>query len=800
MHGWHTAGVNDRARPAAPAAATRRDAESADGAKVLRGEVVAVVYADTASGFGVVEVLGDDGDDDGDGPPRAAGPLAGLAPGQPVRLVGEWTEHPRHGTTFQVSHYEVDEPRSPEGLTAFLASDRFPGVGKVLAARIVEAFGLELPRVLDADPEELARIPGVSRDLAHRVGQAWEAAGALAALVQRLGEAGASAAVARAAHRVLGDDAPALLDADPYELLRVPGGRWEHAEALAAAAGITPDDPRRQQAAAAAAHAELRERAGHVAAPASLLLSGVARLLGEEGGDPLAALESAVSAGRLAAEDDPQLVGEGDGGEDPRRWYLPAALRAERGLAADFQRLAGARSRVADRLGAAARDVDAGLTPEQAAGVRAALSSPVTVLTGGPGTGKTRAVVEVASVCEAADLRVALCAPTGRAAKRLEEVTGRPASTVHRLLEAQPAGDGAFRFGYGPSRRLPHDLVVADEVSMADLGLCAALVAAVDDGAHLLLVGDADQLPPVGPGAALRDVLTVAVPAEEAVGDSTDGAREAADADGDVAGGRVEGVGDDGRDRRRGPVVAARLRTVHRQAAASRIVTLAHEVNQGEATPPQGRDGDVFAVPEHRDAVGDRVAAIVAERAPAFFGCAPNEVQVLSPMYRGPAGVDALNAALRERLNPAQGRPAVAGLREGDRVVQTRNDPERGVANGDVGEVAAIDRAAATLEVGFPHGMASYDTDDAADLRLAWCLTVHKAQGGEWPVVVLVLDRGHRIMLARELVYTAITRAREGLILVGDPQLLASAARRRGAGLAERETLLAERLRTQRAG
>jgi RecD/TraA family predicted helicase len=415
-------------------------------------------------------------------------------------------------------------------------------------------------------------------------------------------------------------------------------------------------------------------------------------------------------------------------------------------------------------LGRAAEEFapDPELTDEQRAAVTAALTHGVSVLTGGPGTGKTRTVLEIVRACEARDLRVALCAPTGRAAKRLEEVTGRAASTVHRLLEARGVPGAGFRFGMDEHRPLPQDVVVADEWSMADARLAHALARAVGDGAHLVLVGDADQLPSVGPGAVLRDLLD---PASAAL------------------------------------VASTRLSRIHRQAAASRIVTLAHEVNAGTVRSPwarrgagAAREGDVFAVPERPPAVARRVAAIVAERAPAYFGCVPSDVQVLAPMYKGPAGVDALNAALKERLNPPAGRPLVGGWHEGDRVVSTRNDPELDVANGDIGEVVATDRGARTVEVAFATGSAVYDADRARDLAPAWCLTVHKAQGGEWPVVVFVLDHGHRTLLWRELVYTGITRAASGLLLVGSPELLAAAAGRTGAGARGRLTGLAPRL------
>lgn len=718
------------------------DANGLLGEEELTGEVAAVVFTNPATGFGVVELTGE-------GDRRAVGPLASLVAGQPVRLVGRWTEHQRYGPTFQAAYFEQVRPRSTSGLAAFLSSDRFPGVGDTLAGRLVAAFGLDLATVLTEEPDRLTTVRGVSPKLAATIADAWRAAGALAALVQELGAIGLPAAVAAAVHRAFGDEADRVLAEDPYRLLEIRGVGWDHAEALARAQGVAALDDRRLAAGARTAHRQTCLAGGHVLLDDAALSAETARLLAVNPAGVARALELAADRGDLVAEAE----------DDGRVWYTPGDLAAERDLAAALVRLRAARSRVAGPAGD--WEADAALTVEQRAAVGAALRAPVSVLTGGPGTGKTRTVVEVVRACEAADLRVALCAPTGRAAKRMEEVTGRSASTIHRLLEARGAPGSGFVFGYDDRRRLPHDLVVADEWSMADLRLAAALARAVGDGAHLMLVGDADQLPSVGPGAVLRDLLDE----------------------------RSEGV-----------VRSTRLTRIHRQAAASRIVTLAHEVNAGHVAPLQGNMGDVFAVGERSGQVADRVAEIVAVRAPSYFGCTPADVQVLAPMYRGPAGVDRLNARLKERLNPPAGRRAVAGWHEGDRVVQTRNDAELDVANGDVGEVVATDTGQRTVEVAFPQGTVTYDADRAGDLSPAWCLTVHKSQGGEWPVVVLVLDPGHRPMLWRELVYTAITRAATGLLLVGTPALVAAAARRTGSGTRHRRTRLAQRLADAAAG
>ena len=734
-------------------------APAVPGSEVLTGEVGAVIFANPSTGFAVVEVVGEDPTDAA----RASGPLSDLVVGQPVRLLGRWTEHERYGPTFAALAYELDRPRSSDGLVSFLSSDRFPGVGRKLARRLVDRFGLDIGSVISDQPHLLAGVQGISPRLAATIAESWDQAGALAELVRRLAQAGLSAGVAQAVHRRFGEGALDLLTSDPYALRGIRGVGWKHLDALGRAAGIARDDPRRLGAGVEAAHRQAAARHGHVALTEDELIGEAVQLLGVDPLQARAGLERAAQQRRLRRDEVP-AAGAAAGAAAEPLWYTPADLAAERDLAAAIARLVAARSRL--RRVATDYRAEPELTAEQARAVRAALEHQVSVITGGPGTGKTRTILELVRVGEEASLNLALCAPTGRAARRMEEVTGHGAATVHRMLEARPAGgddgDGdaaGFTFSYGDDRRLPFDVVIADEWSMADVRLAAALAAAVDDGAHLVLVGDVDQLPSVGAGAVLRDLLSP----------------------------EVSGVPD-------APVAATRLTKVHRQAAQSRIVTLAHEVNSGAVPPLSGRDNDVFVVPEVAATVVARVAEIVAVRAPAFYGCSPGSVQVLAPMYRGPAGVNALNAGLKERLNPARGRPAVGGFNEGDRVVATRNDTELEVANGDIGEVVEVDLTQRTLKVAFAHGVVDYPPEKVEDLNPAWCLTVHKSQGGEWPVVVLVLDPSHRAMLWRELVYTAITRAARGLLLVGDAGLVAAAARRTGSGARRRRTRLAQRI------
>lgn len=713
-----------------------------DAPERVAGEVVYVIYADDTTGFGVVSL-----DEDRDGTIKAAGPLAGLTAGQAVTLVGRWNDHPRHGRTFDADFYELSTPRTEDGLRAFLAGDRFPGVGEKLAGKLVAAFGTSLDQVITSEPEQLVTVSGVSAALAARIHNAWQAAGLLPQLVQRLDAAGLGPAVAQAAVRRFGDRAAEVLDEDPYRYLVLPGVRWKHADALGHAAGVDPDDPRRLAAGAAGLVSALCRHQGHTWLPVDQVLERLPAVVGGEMARARTALAQAGARDELDIDAAPL-------GDLPGDRVAPRQLHdAEITLAARLAALVAGGSDPANPLsGQEDAAGDGELTDEQHAAVTQASTVGVSILTGGPGTGKTHTIAEVIRRAAGAGAQVALCAPTGRAAKRLEEMTGHAATTVHRLLEARPEPGGGFGFGRDADNPLPQDLVVADEWSMADAGLAAALAAALEPPTHLLLVGDPDQLPPVGPGASLRDLLACGI------------------------------------------VGVTRLTRIHRQAARSRIVTLAHELNAGSAPVVAGREGDVFAVSERPPAIADRVADIVAERAPAYFDCTPAEVQVLSSMYRGPAGVDALNTALKQRLNPARGRTAVAGWHEGDRVIATRNDPDVDVANGDIGEVAVTDRSAHAVTVAFPQGEVTLTGERLTHLAPAWCLTVHKSQGGEWPVVVLILDRAQRSMLTRELVYTAVTRARRGLLLVGDPALLAEASTRRGAGLSARRTTVAERV------
>ncbi len=705
----------------------------------LVGEVRGVHHADARTGFGVVEIEPQEG-----GPgERCSGPLADLVEGQSVRLVGRRTVHPRYGPTFEAMLYEQVTPTDVAGLTSFLTSERFTHIAPGVVQRILTTFGAGAGAAIEAGAEHVVERCDIALDDARAICDAWAAGLAMARLVRLVEGAGWPMDAVRSAHARFGADVVDVAREDPYVLLLAERVRFAHVDALADRLDVARDDVRRLVAGAVTAVRAARRQDGHQHLPRRDAIAAATALLGVDAMLAADGIERALARGQLVEE-----VLEG-----VAVVALPSAQADEVALAEGLTRLLGA-ARVLPIVDADEVDTDAAhdgdtdvdddsssagtvvLTGDQRAAVALTATAGVSVLTGGPGTGKSTTVRALVARALAGGANVALAAPTGRAAKRLEELAGHVATTIHRLLEARPDDDGGFRFRFGRDEQLPYDLIVVDETSMCDTWLAARLVEAVPDGAHLVLVGDADQLPSVGSGDVLRDLM------------------------------------------RSDAVPVARLEEIHRQAAGSRIVTLARGILAGDPGELRGVDGDVFVAEEQdRSAIVPRVVQAVAVRAPERFGVTPDDVQVLAPMYRGPNGVDALNAALKEALNPGAGRASVAGLHVGDRVMQTRNDAELDVANGDVGTVVDLSARDGTVRVGFPRGEVTYPAGRVRDLVAAWAVTVHKAQGGEWPVVVLVLDPAHRSMLWRNLAYTAVTRAARALILVGRSDALRLAAR-----------------------
>lgn len=669
--------------------------------------------------------------------------------GELVRARGVWREDPSWGRQFVASSLEILPPSSPEALADYLASGIVPGLGPKTAARLVERFGTELPAILERTPERLREVKGLRRGLAERLVEAWRAHRAGRDLLLFLHAHGVGLGRARAVLDAWGERALERITADPYALAReVPGVGFGTADALARRLGLAEDAPARLVGALEEALRRTAEE-GHTAVGRGALLAAARRLLDGSAPGLEAALDHAIADGLLTTTS-----------SDGEAWVqLPELARAEEGIVSELARLAAVPLgwRLAEPRAAVEAALDVlGLepSPEQRAALEAALSHKLLIVTGGPGTGKTTLVRAILAGLEGPRIRIALAAPTGRAAKRLAESTGREAKTLHRLLEAEP-GRG-FRRGRG--RLLECDLLIVDEVSMVDTLLMRATLEALPDGAGLLLVGDADQLPSVGPGQVLADLLACAA------------------------------------------IPAVRLRQVFRQAAESGIVRNAHRILLGE--PPEfaraeDPDGDFFGmrVRDPEDAA-DRIVALVSERIPERFGLDPwSDIQVLSPVNRGPLGVRTLNRRLQERLDPHPAdviERAGQRLAVGDKVMQLANDYEREVYNGDLGRIVAIDRQARQVEVVFDGRSLTYGFDELDALAPAFAATIHKAQGSEYPAVVLALARAHGRMLNRRLLYTAITRARRLVVLVAEPEALARAVRE-GGGPARR-TLLGHRL------
>ena len=703
-------------------AATLFDADAASYSGTV--EVLGVIYRADDDGYAVLEVQEVDS---GEGF-ALIGPVAHLDPGAQAEVSGEWQTHSRYGRQLRAQGAVPLDPADRDGQVAYLSSLRHIGLKR--AERLCDTYGEAVLREIAADPERVfGSLRGVSADQAAAAAQSWYASRAIRDLHVQLAPHGL-AHLATPIHARYGERSMAILHEDPYRLTEVPGVGFARADKIALAADVPPESSRRAQAAALYALIEA-EGQGNSYLPLPELTQRTARLTGI-GPDPDVLVQA------------PGLV------EDESRIYRESTLESERAVAATLATRAAAPPHLDHDPGEEPRS---DLTDEQWAAVRAAFGARVSVLTGGPGVGKTKSTKEIVAEAEAAGATIALCAPTGRAARRLEETTGHEAKTIHRLLEWMPGREPAFR----PGRPLPADLVIVDESSMLNLRLAEVLLNGLAETTHVVFVGDADQLPPIGAGKPFEDL---------------------------IASGAV-------------PVV--RLTQIFRQAARSMITTAAHEINQGRPPhlePGPEQEHDFFFIERGTpERALETVVEVVAQRAPAKFAVDPvREVQVLAPMYRGPVGIDALNERLQAELNPA-GAPALDNrFRIGDRLIQTRNSHELGLMNGSIVFLRDDDPSEEEIVV---------DTDDGGSLvipygetgalRLAYAISVHKAQGCEVPVVVGVCNRSHSRMLNRPLLYTAITRARSSCVLIGDQAVLASAVRRDDSG--GRHSGLAERLR-----
>ncbi len=683
------------------------------------------------------------------------GALTGAQVGESLRLRGVWTTHAKYGRQFEVRTYEVQLPATVEGLRKYLGSGLIKGVGPVNAGRIVDYFGLRTLDVIESDVNLLREVPGIGEKRVAGIAAAWEEQKHIKEIMIFLQTHGVSTGLAVKIYKQYGDEAIAIVQRDPYRLAKdIYGVGFKTADKIARQLGFAADAPERLQAGLRYALGQFSD-AGHCFATRAQLVEAAAALLEAPREACTAQLDILIRMEEVIAE-------PGDAPES-EAIYLPPFFYAERGVA---NRIRGLQTASQDRLAHfRALDWDAAFTwldqqsgftlaAQQREAVRMALTQKVSILTGGPGTGKTTIVGSLLRLLGAHGGSVLLAAPTGRAAKRLSELTGKPAKTLHRLLEFNPSP--AQPFLRDQENPLDAALVIVDESSMLDVLLANHLLKAVALGCHLLLVGDVDQLPSVGPGNVLRDCIAS------------------------------------------GTVPVTRLEVIYRQAEDSFIVVNAHRINQGDLPIFQGaRDCYLFQQPEPQ-AAAELLLDVVVNRIPGKFGYdAQRDIQVLTPMHRGAAGVGELNRRLQAALNPpapakTDWRHGSRVFRVGDRVMQLRNDYDRQVFNGDMGRIVTLDLEDQVLTVDFDGARVEYETAQLDELVHAYAVSVHKAQGSEFPVVVLSLLMQHYMLLQRNLLYTAVTRARELVVLVGDPRAIGMAVR--NDKIAGRNTRLAERL------
>ena len=736
---------------------------------MLEAVLERITYANEETGYTIARVA-----TERTGPDllTVVGPLLGAQIGESLRLTGRWSSHPRYGKQFQVDSYTTVLPATIQGIRRYLGSGLIKGIGPMMAERMVAHFGTDILTIIEDQPERLIEVHGLGPKRTQRIADAWEEQKAIKEVMVFLAGVGVSTSLAVRIYKRYREDSIAVVRNEPYRLAsEVWGIGFRTADTIAQAVGIPHDSPQRIKAGLQYTLSQAADN-GHCYLPELDLVREAAKIL-EVDREPIdPCLDELVTDDGVVREGVPDrrdLVGAGT----IAAVYLVPFHRAERSLAGGLMDLLRSRE---ERLPAFS-DVDwatalgwlqARTGQDLAAGqldaVKLALTSKVAVLTGGPGCGKSFTVRSIVTLATAKHATVVLVAPTGRAAKRLAELTGHDACTAHRLLELQPGGEAK----YDRDNPLHADLVVVDETSMMDVILANKLIKAIPEGAHLLLVGDVDQLPSVGAGEVLRDLL-------------------AADT-----------------------IPRVRLTQIFRQAQQSGIVVNAHRINHGQ--PPQltgfpdfywfGCDPPEDSGLHPAEETAKLVVDIVAHRIPAKFGLDPiRDIQVLTPMHRGPAGAGNLNAVLQEALIPERdGTPEkrYGGrvFRVGDKVTQLRNNYNNGTAgifNGTIAVVTSLSLQEQTLTILTDENEhVDYDFAELDELAHAYAVTIHRSQGSEYPAVVIPLTTSSWMMLQRNLLYTGVTRAKQLIVLAGSRRALAQAVRTPGAG--RRHTALTHRL------
>ena len=711
----------------------------------IEGVLERIVYFNEASNFTVAKLQVERNPE----LVTVVGSMPSPNPGETLRLQGEWTVDAKFGRQFRVASCLSVLPATVTGIEKYLGSGLVKGIGPVMAKRIVDMFALETLDIIEAVPDRLLEVEGIGRVRAERISKAWQEQKEVREVMVFLQGHGVSSTYAVKIYKAYGDKSVSVVRENPYRLaLDISGIGFKTADRIARNLGVDPASQFRAEAGILHTLNELVGE-GHIYYPRDKLIDAAASLLEVECAVAETALASLVDQRLVVADDQP----------DERAVYLAPLYVAEVNTARRLKTLVQVpreltRLDVAQAIDWVQHTTRIELAALQKEAIRQVLSSKVLVLTGGPGTGKTTLINCMIRILEQQGQRILLASPTGRAARRMTEVTGRDARTIHRLLEYSPSEGG---FKRNEERPLEADVVIVDEASMVDILLMNHLLKAVPPAATLLLVGDIDQLPSVGPGNVLKDV---------------------------IASGSVETV---------------KLTEVFRQAQESMIVVNAHRVNRGEfpiVRFPEGTRSDFYWVDrEEPEQALEAVKDLCTSRLPRAFGLNPlDDIQVMSPMHKGLVGVASLNTELQQLFNPTGVEVSRGGrcFRINDKVMQTVNDYEKDVFNGDIGRVVAIDADEQSLRVRYEDRAVDYEWSELDELVLAYAISIHKSQGSEYPAVVVPLLTQHYVMLQRNLLYTAITRARKLVVLVGSKRAIAVAAR--NSRVQHRYTALAARL------
>ena len=728
----------------------------------IQGTISRITYQNADTHYTVARL-----EEDGGPAMTVVGTIFPVSEGEEIKVTGAWKRHPRYGLQFHVDHWEKVDPATIEGIEKYLGSGLVKGIGPTYAKRLVAAFGLDTLRVLSDEPLKILDVDGIGEVRARRIMQAWQEQRGMQDVMVFLQGHGVGASLALRIYRVFGADTIRQVREDPYALAQqVHGIGFLLADRLAHHIGVRGDFPMRVHAGVKHVLRECADQ-GHCFSPLAVLKRNAAGLLGIEE-DPV---EAAVD--KLAAKGELVVHEKGDGAAP--RVYLAELFHAERRVADALHNLLSTPSSLPREkiigpwsiAGAAGRGAIDLISPElfgpsavtldddQLNATEQALRAKVLVITGGPGTGKTTLLTALLTILRRAKVSFVLAAPTGRAAKRMSESGGEDATTIHRLLEYNPREGG---FQRGEDKPVQADFVIVDEASMVDLALMDHLLRAIDPHAHLVLIGDVDQLPSVGPGSVLRDML-----------DS-------------------------------GVVPKVVLKRIFRQERESLIVLNAHRILHGQSLllGDQKDSSDfVFLAREAEDEILGQVKTLVREAIPRSLRLAAEEVaqsiQVLTPMHRGLLGTINLNRELQALLNPSGPALERAGssLRVGDKVMQLRNNYDKGVFNGDLGRIIGIDAEDGSVKVDFMERIIEYDSDELDEIGLAYATSVHKSQGSEYPAVVIPLHTSHYLLLHRSILYTAVTRGKRLVVIVGSRKALAMAIRnfrveKRNTGLREK--------------